>query len=200
MRSEIFGPRVKWIFSWKGKCPNSGHFPMKQYPDPPTNSLCIFLRIWSELLSWAPVVLSQMNFMFWAWRNLDGIDCCIRSLELGYQVLEIMSYQYLQVERRGNVFIITLKKPPENRLNIAACQELVKAYHSIQAELGPDKEGAVILTGNDKKFFTTVRLMWRGGVVGNCDGSNILQGLDLDEREGNMFSSSDGFYPVSWET
>lgn len=24
-----------------------------------------------------------------------------------------------------------------------------------------------------------------------------MQGLDLDEREGNLFSSSDGFYPVS---
>ena len=67
-----------------------------------------------------------------------------------------MGYQYLTVGRKGNVFIITLRKPPENRLNVACCQELIQAYHSIQKELGPDSEGAVILTGSDAKFFTTV--------------------------------------------
>ncbi|OQV02413.1 hypothetical protein CLAIMM_07617 [Cladophialophora immunda] len=87
-----------------------------------------------------------------------------------------MSYQYLTVERKGDVFIITLRKPPENRLNVPCCQELIRAYHSIQKELGQDAEGAVVLTGSDAKFFTT--------------------GLDLDEREGNIFASSDGFYPL----
>jgi len=87
-----------------------------------------------------------------------------------------MTYQNLFIERRGSVFIITLQKPPENRLNVQFCQELIRAFHSIQSELGPDSEGAVIMRGNDAKFFCT--------------------GLDLDEREGNLFSSSDGFYPL----
>ncbi|EXJ53610.1 uncharacterized protein A1O5_13177 [Cladophialophora psammophila CBS 110553] len=87
-----------------------------------------------------------------------------------------MGYQYLTVERKGDVFIITLRKPPENRLNIACCQELIRAYHSIREALGQDSEGAVVLTASRAKFFTT--------------------GLDLDEREGNMFASSDGFYPL----
>jgi Delta3-Delta2-enoyl-CoA isomerase len=67
-----------------------------------------------------------------------------------------MSYRYLAVERRGDIFIVTLNKPPENRLNIAACQELIRAYHLIQKELGADSEGAVVLTSSSSKFFTTV--------------------------------------------
>jgi Delta3-Delta2-enoyl-CoA isomerase len=106
-----------------------------------------------------------------------------------------MGYQYLGVERKGDVFIITLRKPPENRLNVTCCQELIGAYHSIQKELGPDAEGAVVLTGSDAKFFTTVSspALWQSPVA----FLTLYQGLDLDEREGNIFSSSDGFYPVS---
>ncbi len=70
-----------------------------------------------------------------------------------------MTYQYLKVERKGNVFIIILRKPPQNRLNVAFCQELMRAYNSIQKELGADAEGAVVLTGNDAKFFTTVSFL-----------------------------------------
>lgn len=87
-----------------------------------------------------------------------------------------MPYEYLSVERDGDVYIITLRKPPENRLNIAACQELILAYRNIERELGRDAPGAVILKGNDAKFFCT--------------------GLDLDERERNEYSSTDGFYPL----
>lgn len=89
------------------------------------------------------------------------------------------SYKFISVEKKGqdsNIYIITLQKPPENRLDVASCQELVKAYHGIQSELGHDAAGAVILTSNSNKFFTT--------------------GLDLNERERNRFSSSDGFYPL----
>jgi enoyl-CoA hydratase/carnithine racemase len=74
-----------------------------------------------------------------------------------------MAYQYLTVERRDSVFIITLRKPPENRLNVACCQELIRAYHSIQAELGQDAEGAVVLTGSNAKFFTTVSFAAKRG-------------------------------------
>lgn len=87
-----------------------------------------------------------------------------------------MDFRYLAIERRGQIFMITLHKPPENRLNISACQELIGAYRFAEHELGSDSEGAIILKGHDAKFFCT--------------------GLDLDEREQNMFSSADGFYPL----
>lgn len=67
-----------------------------------------------------------------------------------------MAYQNLTIERRGRVYIITLKKAPENRLNVLFCKELIRAYHQIQSKLGPDSEGAVIMRGNDAKFFCTV--------------------------------------------
>jgi Delta3-Delta2-enoyl-CoA isomerase len=87
-----------------------------------------------------------------------------------------MSYKYLSIERKGDIFIITLQKPPENRLDVEACQELIRAYRSVERELGQDTEGAVILRGAGSRFFTT--------------------GLDLNERERNPFSSTDGFYPL----
>ena len=44
----------------------------------------------------------------------------------------IMSFKYISVEqKKPGVFVITLQKPPENRLNVAACQELIRAYHEI---------------------------------------------------------------------
>ncbi|KAK5261486.1 hypothetical protein LTR40_002151 [Exophiala xenobiotica] len=87
-------------------------------------------------------------------------------------------YRYITIERQGGdgIYVITLRKPPENRLDVACCQELIRAYHNIQQILGSDSEGAVILRGENSKFFCT--------------------GLDLDEREGNIFASSDGFYPL----
>lgn len=45
-----------------------------------------------------------------------------------------MSFQYLSISQTGkdnNIHIITLHKPPENRLNIAACQELIRAYRTV---------------------------------------------------------------------
>lgn len=87
-----------------------------------------------------------------------------------------MSYKFISMERKGDVFVITLRKPPENRLNVEACQELIRAYREAEKDLGKDSDGAVILQGSDAKFFTT--------------------GLDLHERDQNIFASSDGFYPL----
>ena len=87
-----------------------------------------------------------------------------------------MIYKFISVERKGDIFVITLRKPPENRLNVEACQELIRAYRQAEQELGSEAEGAIILRGNDAKFFTT--------------------GLDLSERLRNPFGSSDGFYPL----
>lgn len=88
------------------------------------------------------------------------------------------TYKNLDVQRlEGGIYIITMQKPPENRITVEFARTLIRAYRDIEKELGSDVEGAVILRGNDAKFFTT--------------------GLDLNERDVNPFASTDGFYPVS---
>jgi hypothetical protein len=52
----------------------------------------------------------------------------------------------------GNIFVITMRKAPENRLN----SRLIKAFNLVRTTLGPDSEGAVITRGNDAKFWCTV--------------------------------------------
>lgn len=43
-----------------------------------------------------------------------------------------MSYQYISVDDLGKgIYTVTLQKPPENRLNVDACQEIIRAYRSI---------------------------------------------------------------------
>ncbi|KAF2677203.1 ClpP/crotonase [Lentithecium fluviatile CBS 122367] len=85
-------------------------------------------------------------------------------------------YWNLRVDRYDRVFVITLQKAPENRLNIRFSQEIIKALRDIERDLGPDSEGCVITKGNDEKFWCT--------------------GLELDEADSNPFANSDGFYPL----
>ncbi|SCO82630.1 uncharacterized protein FRV6_06843 [Fusarium oxysporum] len=66
-------------------------------------------------------------------------------------------YQNLGLERRGDVFILTLQKPPEKRLTSQFCQEIIRALNDVRRTLGPDAPGAVIIRGNDAKFFCTLR-------------------------------------------
>lgn len=68
-----------------------------------------------------------------------------------------MASQDFSVERLGNIFVITLHRAPENRLNMTLCQGLQRAFHDIQRQLGPGSEGAVITRGCDDKYFSTVR-------------------------------------------
>ncbi|KAK4861723.1 hypothetical protein LT330_003758 [Penicillium expansum] len=89
---------------------------------------------------------------------------------------EILTFRNLSLERHGNVFVLTMQKPPENRLNSSYCQEMIRAYRSIEKILGSDSEGAVITQGNDAKFWCT--------------------GLELDESDHNPFANTDGFYPL----
>ena len=45
-----------------------------------------------------------------------------------------MSFQYLSIDKTGqdgNIYVITMNKPPENRLNIDACQELIRAFRAV---------------------------------------------------------------------
>ena len=85
-------------------------------------------------------------------------------------------YWNLCVDRYDRIFVITMQKAPENRINVRFAQEIIRALRDIERELGPNSEGCVITRGNDAKFWCT--------------------GLDLDEGEVNPFANSDGFYPV----
>lgn len=67
------------------------------------------------------------------------------------------TYENLSLERRDDVFILTLQKPPENRLTTRFCQEISRALNDARVELVGDSEGALIIRGNDTKFFCTVR-------------------------------------------
>jgi hypothetical protein len=69
---------------------------------------------------------------------------------------DIPTFRNLSLERHGNVFVLTMQKPPENRLNSLYCQEMIRAYRTVEKLLGPDSEGAVITRGNDAKFWCTV--------------------------------------------
>ncbi|KAL2004805.1 hypothetical protein VTN00DRAFT_3078 [Thermoascus crustaceus] len=91
----------------------------------------------------------------------------------------ISTFRNLTLTRHaGNVFIITMHKPPENRLCSWYCQEIIRAFRTVQNVLGPggEKEGAVITRGSDAKFWCT--------------------GLELDESDTNPFANTDGFYPM----
>jgi hypothetical protein len=70
----------------------------------------------------------------------------------------------------GNIFVITMRKGPENRLNSAYCQRLIAAFNLVRTTLGPDSEGAVITKGNDAKFWCTVSF-----IVHLCQNRLFLQ-------------------------
>ncbi|KAF2709399.1 ClpP/crotonase [Pleomassaria siparia CBS 279.74] len=85
-------------------------------------------------------------------------------------------YWNLRIDRYDRIFVITMQKAPENRINVRFAQEIIRALRDIEQELGPDSEGCVITRGDDAKFWCT--------------------GLDLDEGERNPFANTDGFFPL----
>lgn len=108
---------------------------------------------------------------------------------------EIPTFRNLSLERHGNVFVVTMQKPPENRLNSSYCQEMIRAYRTVERILGSDSEGAVITRGNDAKFWCTVHKCSRYRTT--SEGlTEHPQGLELDESDNNPFANTDGFYPV----
>lgn len=62
----------------------------------------------------------------------------------------------LALDQYDNIFILTMRKAPENRINSAYAQKLIAAYNKVHKILGDDAEGAVITKGNDAKFWCTV--------------------------------------------
>ena len=73
-------------------------------------------------------------------------------------------YENLSLERRGDTFLLTLQKPPENRLTTKFCQEIIRAINDVRKQLGQDSPGALIIRGNDAKFFCTVCIPQLNGV------------------------------------
>jgi enoyl-CoA hydratase/carnithine racemase len=99
-----------------------------------------------------------------------------KQIQVNMSQVQIPTFAHLLLERRNQVFIITLRRGEENRLNTTICNEVIKAFHYIQRALGPDAEGAVITCGHNAKFWCT--------------------GVDQDERDSNLFANSDGFFPM----
>lgn len=67
----------------------------------------------------------------------------------------------------GNIFVITMRKAPENRINIRFAQKLIAAYGQVRKILGENSEGAVITRGNDAKFFCTAGVPSNGSRQAN---------------------------------
>jgi len=88
----------------------------------------------------------------------------------------IINESDLALDRHGNIFVLTMRTAPENRINSAYAQKLISAYNTVRKLLGPDSDGAVITRGTDAKFWCT--------------------GLELDEADKNPFANSEGFFPL----
>ncbi|OAG45258.1 hypothetical protein AYO21_00606 [Fonsecaea monophora] len=89
-------------------------------------------------------------------------------------------WKYVSIELADSalgVYVVTMNKPPENRLNIESAQNIISALRYIEKVLlGPDKPGAVVITSSSDKFFCT--------------------GVDLEEASRDPASSADGFFPL----
>jgi len=90
------------------------------------------------------------------------------------------TFEHLTIESPASapgVHIITMNKPPENRLNQAFAQTIIAALRHIERDLmKPDAPGAVIISSFSDKFWCT--------------------GLELEESDSNIFANADGFYPL----
>lgn len=62
---------------------------------------------------------------------------------------ELLSREYIQVERRGNTAVIHLRRPPMNALNLQMQREIAEAATFVSGRSGID---AVVLYGGEKVF------------------------------------------------
>jgi enoyl-CoA hydratase/carnithine racemase len=89
-------------------------------------------------------------------------------------------WKYVSIEAgegAPGVYVVTMNKPPENRLDVESAQNIISALRYIEKVLlGPGKPGAVIITSSSDKFFCT--------------------GVDLEEAARDPLSSADGFFPL----
>lgn len=122
------------------------------------------------------------------------------------------SFINLTLDRRpGNIFIITLHKAPENRLNLAFCQEIIRAYHWIHALLTSPALASTPLPSDPSSSFSAssnARQSQSKGsemptpfpaaavITTSFSPKFFCTGLELDEADTNPFANSDGFYPM----
>ena len=84
-------------------------------------------------------------------------------------------FQFLTIEEEpNNIYVITLRRGEDNKLDSLFCKEIIRAFHAINRKLGSQSSGAVITRGNNNKFWSA--------------------GIQLSEDD--PWSSTDGFYPV----
>ncbi|KAG8624094.1 hypothetical protein KVT40_009070 [Elsinoe batatas] len=90
----------------------------------------------------------------------------------------ILSHPLLLCTRApdSHIYTLTLRKPPENRLNSSYCQLLIRTIHRIHNLIPPSTPAALITTSSSPKFFCT--------------------GLELEESDTNPHANSMGFYPL----
>lgn len=62
----------------------------------------------------------------------------------------------LSIERKGQIFILTLQNGEDNELNLALSKQILAALDHIQEQLDSESEGALIVQGNNAKFFCNV--------------------------------------------
>lgn len=102
----------------------------------------------------------------------------------------------------GNVFVLTMRKAPENRINSAYAQKLIAAYNTVRKTLGPDSEGAVITKGNDAKFWCTVGLsyhprhLYHSPTIQGPLSPPVVRPLKIDKLNRNDVKSNYRTIPV----
>lgn len=100
----------------------------------------------------------------------DASFCCEQLKEtMAKPRQQILDESDLALDRYdGNVFVITMRKAPENRLNSKYAQKLIGAFNKARELLGTSTEGAVITKGNDAKFWCTVSSSFRFYPIDSC--------------------------------
>ena len=90
------------------------------------------------------------------------------------------SWKYLTFtspEDASGVHVITMNKPPENRLNVELAQEVISTLRYIEKYLvSPGQAGAAIITSFSEKFWCT--------------------GVDFEEGARDPSSGAEGFFPL----
>ncbi|KAJ4294351.1 hypothetical protein N0V90_008041 [Kalmusia sp. IMI 367209] len=125
---------------------------------------------WDQGLGWCELHTTRLREFEFLLSQLDN------DRNSGSNSMVLGSYWNLRVDRHDKVYVITMQKAPENRINVKYAQEIIKALREIEQELGSESDGCVIIRGNDEKFWCT--------------------GLDLDEVETNPHANADGFFPL----
>src|SRR6185503_6159230 len=73
-----------------------------------------------------------------------------KSLQSGAEGSQAMTYQFISVEKRGRVGLVTLNRPKQlNALSPDLMAELGRALRECDADEGV---GAIVITGNEKAF------------------------------------------------